>query len=102
MFPPAFERISRIRIQFPPLVRDLGLTTATQFATFAGGLVVISLFGRLLGPTLLGEYLLVRRIVAWLKSGTEMGLGIALPRSVAHAVNGMRADRETYFVADLI
>ncbi len=62
---------------------------------------MISLFGRLLGPALLGEYLLVRRVVAWLKSGTEMGLGIALPRSVAHALNEVNGEREVYLAADI-
>jgi O-antigen/teichoic acid export membrane protein len=101
MSSPAIGKMSRIRVQLPPLVRDLGLTAATQFTTFAGGLLVISLFGRLLGPALLGEYLLVRRIVAWLKSGTEMGLGIALPRSVAHALNEVHGEREVYLAADI-
>ncbi len=98
---PGFGKAYRNRVQLPSFVRDLGLTTATQFATFAGGLLVISLFGRLLGPALLGEYLLVRRIVAWLKSGTEMGLGIALPRSVAHALNKERGERAVFLAADL-
>jgi O-antigen/teichoic acid export membrane protein len=82
------------------MFRDVGLTAVTQFATFAGGLLVISLLGRLLGPALLGEYLLVRRIAAWLKSGTEMGLGIALPRTVAHALQEPSGGREAYFAVD--
>jgi O-antigen/teichoic acid export membrane protein len=84
-----------------PLLRDLAITAASSVITFVAGIIVISLFGRLLGALLLGEYLLVKRVMAWLQSISQMGLGVALPRYVAHAVNGPESERHAYFVGGI-
>lgn len=68
-----------------PFLRDVALTMGAECAVMTLSLVVISLVGRLLGPTALAEYLLVRRVLAWLTMGTLVGLGTALPRYVARA-----------------
>ena len=93
--------VLRARKQFHPLVRDFGLTAATQLVTFSAGLLVISLFGKLLGPARLGEYLLLRRVLGWLLSGVQLGLGIALARYVARAVASLEEEPDTYFLAAL-
>jgi O-antigen/teichoic acid export membrane protein len=85
-----------------PVVRDLAVTTATQVIIFFSMLFVISLVGRLLGAALLGEYLLVRRVVSWLMSGILLGLGVALPRYVAHTVGHSDGAPEKYFAATLV
>ncbi len=91
----------RSRALLHPLFLDLGLTAATEFTVLVAGLLVVSLFSRMLGAVALGEYLLLRRIAAWLQSGTQPSLGTALPRYVAHAVDRPGFEREAYFLAAL-
>src|SRR5579864_2486247 len=69
-----------------PLVRDLGLTSATQIASFLAAIIVTSLFGRLIGALALSEYLLLRRVWAWMIAGTQLGMPVALPRYIAHSM----------------
>ncbi len=82
-----------------PVFRDLMLTAATSFASFLASLVLISIFGRLLGVTLLAEYLLLRRVASWLQPLTYLGLGVALPRYVAYSTQQSPTSRLGYFVA---
>ena len=63
---------------------------------------MISLVGRLLGAASLGEYLLLRRVVSWLMSGVLLGLGVALPRYVAHTINQSDEVPKIYFAATLL
>jgi O-antigen/teichoic acid export membrane protein len=85
--------------RFHYLFWDLGLTGITQLATLLGNLLVVSLFGRLLGVIGLAEYLLLRRVMSWMQTGFSLGLGIALPRYVAHAMQKHKAECANYFVA---
>ena len=71
---------------------------ATEFSIMAAGLLMVSLFGRLLGPVALGEYLLLRRVLAWLFAGAVLGLGNALPRYIARSVQRPAAERRAYFL----
>ena len=89
----------RSRVSLHPLFVDLGLTTATELTVLAGGLLVVSLFSRMLGAVALGDYLLVRRVYSWLQSAALWGLTGALPRYVAHAVDRSASERATYFTA---
>lgn len=75
------------------------MTAAASCASFLAGLVLISLFGRLLGVTLLGEYLLLRRVAAWLQPLTHLGMGVALPRYIAYSMKRSPGARLEYFVA---
>lgn len=84
-----------------PLFWDLGLTFVSNISAFIANLVVVSIIGRLLGPILLAEYLLVRRVIAWITAG-QLGLGVGLPRYVAHAVNDHEGKQENYFLAGLL
>lgn len=88
----------RSSLKFHPLLRDLTLTMATEFSILVAGLVLVSLVGRLLGPDALGEYLLLRRVIAWLLTGVLLGMGNALPRYVAHAVKKSEGERTAYFL----
>jgi O-antigen/teichoic acid export membrane protein len=90
------------RQQVHPVLRDLLVTAAASFATFVAGLVLISLFGRLLGATLLAEYLLLKRVAAWLQPLAHLGLGVALPRYVAYSTQESLASQLGYFVAGTI
>jgi O-antigen/teichoic acid export membrane protein len=64
-------------------------------------MIVTSLFGRLLGVLALGEYLLLRRVWAWMTTVVQLGMQVALPRYVAHAAGGQetRNNCGKYFLA---
>ncbi len=55
-----------------------------------------------MGAVLLGEYLLLKRVSAWLVSGFQMGLGIAVPREIAHCTDDLEGHARRYFVAAFI
>src|SRR5215831_183388 len=92
---------TRFRLKPHPLVRDLFLTAGAEIGVLLGGLLVISVFRRLLGAIALAQYLLLRRVLAWLQSGAQLGVGVALPRQVAHAIEESERHRSAYFVAGL-
>ncbi len=96
-----FNNSFRSRVRWHPFFRDLGMTAATEFALLASSLVLVSLFGRLLGAVALGEYLLLRRVITGLQPPVQLGLGTALPRYVAHTVNRPGGEREAYFLSAL-
>lgn len=85
-----------------PLAKDLGLTSLTGLAAIAAGLVTVSLVGRLMGIVAVTEYLLVRRVVMWLRSAGQLGLDIALPRYVARTASQGTGERESYFIGALL
>lgn len=51
-----------------------------------------------MGPGLLGEYLLVRRMASWLQAVVVLPSGIALPRYVAASAGQPASTRQAYFV----
>ena len=89
----------RPRTKFHPLLRDLTLTMATEFSVLTAGLILVSLFGRLLGTVGLGEYLLLRREASWLLTGVLLGMGNALPRYIGYSVKKPAGERHAYFLA---
>jgi O-antigen/teichoic acid export membrane protein len=91
--------VSECRTRLHPIVRDLGLTLATESSIVVAGLLLVSLVGRLLGPVALGEYLLLRRVSGWLIAGVLLGLGQGLPRYVALAMTKPLRERLAYFAA---
>jgi len=90
------------RLSVHPLLRNIGLTGVTSVVTSVAAMIVISLVGRILGPVLLGEYLLVRRIASWLQAVVVLPSGIALPRYVAASVNKPASTRQTYFLGAIV
>ncbi len=91
------QQVKRFRVH--PVVRDLIVTAAASFVSFIAGLALVSIFSRLLGVTLLGEYLLLRRVAAWLQPLTHLGLGVALPRYIAYSMKRSPGAQLEYFVA---
>ena len=81
-----------------PFLKDVILTSGTWVVVSIESLVAISLLGHLMGPQAVAEYLLVRRVAAWLLTATLLGLGVGLPRYVAFAKPSSR-DRQMYFWA---
>jgi O-antigen/teichoic acid export membrane protein len=90
---------SRRRIRSHPLLLDLGFTSAAQISLFISNLLLVSLFARFLSATALAEYLLLRRVVAWLQSGVQLGLMVGIPRYVAHEAAAVEGKPEAYFTA---
>ena len=84
-----------------PFYRDITLTAATEFIILVTGMILVSLFGKLLGPVALAEYLLVRRVASGLQPTAQLGLGVALPRYVAQSTVKSAGESETYFLAAL-
>ena len=89
------------RQQVHPALRDLLVTGVASATSFAAGLVLIAVFGRLLGVTLLAEYLLLRRVAAWLQPLSQLGLGVALPRYVAYSTKQSPASQLEYLAGSV-
>jgi O-antigen/teichoic acid export membrane protein len=89
------------RLSVHPLLRNVGLTGFASLATSLAAMIVISLIGRTVGPVLLGEYLLVRRMASWLQAVVVLPSGIALPRYVAASVDDP-ASQQTYFLGAVV
>lgn len=85
-----------------PAVRDLVLTGSASFLTGLAAMAVISIFGKMGGPALLGEYLLIRRMASWFQAGIQLPSGVALPRYVAFNINEPGLRRQTYFLGALL
>ncbi len=91
-----------LRLAVHPLVRDLGVTTAGEAAVLIAGVLVVSAFGRWLGAAALAEYLLLRRVVALLQPGVQLGLPLAVARQVAVARGRGTPDRLPYLTDGLL
>jgi O-antigen/teichoic acid export membrane protein len=95
-------RAIRGRLSLHPLFRDFGLTAVTELGVLVSGLAIVSLMGRLLGVIALGEYLLLRRVLAWLQPAVQLGMGNALPRYVAYHADGHPAQLRRYLAVSLV
>ncbi|HWH57657.1 MAG TPA: hypothetical protein VN682_08505 [Terriglobales bacterium] len=82
-----------------PLVRDVLLSGITSLVTSGSALLVVALVGRLGDPKAVAEYLLVRRMASWILAGVLLGINVALPRYVAHAVNRPGLQKRYFCVA---
>lgn len=94
--------VEKRRFEVHPLFMDLGFTAVTSAAVLVTSLVMVSLFGRVLGAVALAEYLLVRRIYSWLQSATLLGVDSALPRYVAMTDEKQPRLRDEYLFASII
>src|SRR5437588_474964 len=84
-----------------PVVRDVFISGVTSVIVSCSSLLVVSLLGRLSDSGAVAEYLLVRRVAAWILSGVLLGITMALPRYVAYTVN-QPALQKAYFSVGLI
>ena len=87
------------RLRLHPFVFDVLTTGLTQVATLVANLVLVGAVSKEMGAVVLGEYLLVKRISSWLLSGSQLGLGVALPRQIAHTAKDVEVRAEQYFLA---
>ncbi|MGH9633233.1 MAG: lipopolysaccharide biosynthesis protein [Candidatus Angelobacter sp.] len=89
--------------RFHPFLTDVALTGAAQGSVLASNLVCVGIVGHLMGVVALGEFLLIRRLCAWLAAAAQLGLGTALPREIAHeGAEGEAKGRKFYLCAALI
>jgi O-antigen/teichoic acid export membrane protein len=86
-------------LRLHPFLFDVLTTGLTQVAGLGTNFILVGVVSREMGVVVLGEYLLVRRISSWLLSGSQLGLGIALPRQVAHTVEQVETRARQYFLA---
>ena len=86
-------------LRLHPFVFDVLTTGLTQVATLIANLILVGAVSKEMGAVVLGEYLLVKRLSAWLLSGTQLGLGVALPRQIAHIVENVETRAKQYFLA---
>ena len=93
---------TRGKLSLHPLFRDFGLTAFTELGVLVSGLAIVSLMGRLLGVAALGEYLLLRRVLAWLQPAVQLGMGNALPRYVAYDADGPPGQLRRYLAVSVI
>lgn len=97
---PIRSRLSWIRDAVQAHAREYGGTFATEFVVLACQLLVYKLAAHFLGRAGFSEYAVARRTVALVYPIPLLGVAVALPRYVAHAIgsgNGARTGR--YFGA---
>jgi O-antigen/teichoic acid export membrane protein len=90
------------RISFHPALRDLGFVGSSGFLTAIAAMLVIAVVGKAFGPALLGEYLLIRRMAAWLQFAVQIPSGVALPRYVAASPDSPESPKVSYFISALL
>jgi O-antigen/teichoic acid export membrane protein len=81
-----------------PFLFDVLTTGLTQVGTLVANFVMVGVVSRQMGAAVLGEYLLVKRVSAWLLVASMLGLGIALPRQIAHTVANVEMRARQYFL----
>ena len=90
------------RLRLHPFLFDVLTTGLTQVAGLAANFILVGAVSKGMGVVTLGEYLLVRRISAWLLAGSQLGIGIALPRQIAHTVEDAETRAKQYFLAGFV
>jgi len=90
---------SLARIRLHPFFSDALITGITQVLILGANLLLVGLIGKWMGLVALGEYLLLKRVSAWLLSGSQLGLGVALPREIAHTNGDLEARANQFFAA---
>jgi O-antigen/teichoic acid export membrane protein len=93
-------RFSWITENWGSHVREYGGTFATEFTVLACQLMTYKLAAHFLGKTGFAEYAVARRTISLIYPVPLLGVAVALPRYVAHAIGGGKGNRkERYFGA---
>jgi O-antigen/teichoic acid export membrane protein len=88
-------------LRLHPFLFDVLTTGFTQVTTLGANLLLVGAVSKEMGLVVLGEYLLVKRISAWLLTASQLGLSVALPRQIAHTGEAIEARARQYFLAGL-
>lgn len=82
------------------LKKDYALTTIVQFAVLISGFLVYKLAAEFLGTDGFSGYALSRRTIALLQSALLMGLGVGIPRYIAHGYSSKdKKNPDLYFIS---
>lgn len=96
----ADARFSWITENLGSHVREYGGTFATEFTVLACQLLTYKLAAHFLGKTGFAEYAVARRTISLVYPVPLLGVAVALPRYVAHAIGGGNGNRRgRYFGA---
>jgi UDP-2-acetamido-2-deoxy-ribo-hexuluronate aminotransferase len=93
------NRKQHVPLRLHPFLFDVLTTGLTQVASLAASFVLVGAVSKRMGVVALGEYLLVRRVSSWLLAASQLGMGIALPRQIAHTVHEVETRATQYFLA---
>jgi O-antigen/teichoic acid export membrane protein len=74
-------------------------TAMTQASILLTNLLMVTLIAKWLGVVALGEYLILKRVSTWMLTGTQLGLGVALPRQIAYCSDDLGPKADRYFAA---
>lgn len=85
-----------------PFLVDVMTSILSEGGVLTATLLSIGIVGHTLGATILGEYLLLKRVSAWLISGSQLGLGVAVPREIAHCTQDTESHAKRYLAASMI
>ena len=85
-----------------PFLTDVLTSAGTQAIVFVSQIVCVSLVSKSMGAIVLAEFLLLKRVSAWFLSGSQLGLGIALPREIAHNPTETSAQARQLFAAGFL
>jgi len=89
----------RRKMGIHPFLKDIGSTAIAGVLIMVSSAILISLLGRAMGANPLAQYLLVRRIVAWMQSSLIVCSALALPYYVSRQKT--EGEGVEYFVAAL-
>ncbi len=93
------NRKQHVPLRLHPFLFDVLTTGLTQVASLAASFILVGAVSKRMGVVALGEYLLLRRVSSWLLAASQLGLGIALPRQIAHTVHEVETRATQYFLA---
>src|ERR1700674_64004 len=91
---PSRSRFSWISEAMQSHAREYGSTFATEFTVLACQLLTYKLAAHFLGKTGFAEYAVARRTISLIYPVPLLGVAVALPRYVAHAIGGGNGDRK--------
>jgi O-antigen/teichoic acid export membrane protein len=85
------------KVRLHPFFIDVLLSGVSQIAILVANLLIVSLISKWMGSVAVGQYLLIKRVSAWLLTSAQLGLGLALAREIAHSVEETEARAGQYF-----
>jgi len=96
----SFNLFAKSRLH--PFFTDVLLSAVCQLTILAANLFIVSLVGKSMGLVAIGQYLLIRRVSAWVLTSAQLGLGLALAREIAHTVKETELRANQYFAASFL
>jgi len=86
-----------MKFKLRPFFKDISLTFITETIVLVAFFFIYRLIAKNFGPEGVGEYTLIKRVIAFLYPVLLLGLGIGLPRYIAMSQN--KEQRSSYMKA---